>query len=128
MKLPDVGYTFELEEIVGEELTTSHMDGIPPILSTPGLVYLIEKTGDESLKPFMESHEASVGTFISLSHMAPTPVGDWVRVRVRVESVSGPKISFSFVAEDKRGKIAEGSHTRAIVDANKIREKLKKAL
>ena len=118
------GYSFTLEEKVGEDLCTSHMEGVPPILSTPGLVFLVEKAGDESLKRFMGEGEASVGIFISLEHMAPTPVGDKVRIEMVARKVDGKKIHFSFEAFDSRGKIASGEHTRVIVNIDKFRKKL----
>ncbi len=124
MEALEKGYSFELAEKVSEDFCTAHMEGIPPILSTPGLVFLIEKTGDEALKPFMGEKEASIGIGIYLDHMAPTPVGDEVRIRVRVEDVQKNKVFFTFKAFDSRGKIAEGKHTRVIVNIEKFREKL----
>ncbi len=128
MKAPDIGYTFSITEKVTEELATSHMEGVPPMLSTPGLVFLIERAGDECLKGFIDGEEATVGTFISLHHLAPTPVGDSVKVTVKVDSVDGSKVGFSFVAEDSRGKIGEGKHIRAVVNIRKFGEKLKRII
>jgi predicted thioesterase len=93
------------------------------VLSTPNLVGIVERACANMLQPYLESGEATVGAHIDLSHLAPTPVGMKVTVRARISAVEGRKIIFHYEAVDEENKIAEGTHTRVIVNLQRLMER-----
>ena len=90
------------------------------VLSTPILLQLIEQAAVECLSPTLAPDQISLGAYIELTHLAPTPVGFIVRTEVEVIGVDGRRINFAVAAFDEREKIAEGSHERYIMDRPKF--------
>jgi predicted thioesterase len=82
---PKIGTTGEFEFIAEQKHCIDFAtDGMPAVLSTPNLVGLIERTARESLQPFLEANERTVGTEIEIRHLAPTPMGMRVSIATRV--------------------------------------------
>jgi predicted thioesterase len=90
-------------------------DGMPAVLSTPNLVVLIERTARESLQPFLEADERTVGTELEIRHLAPTPMGMRVSIATRVIRTEGKTATFQFEVKDEQELIARGVHTRAVI-------------
>src|SRR5437870_2248607 len=90
-------------------------EGMPAVLSTPRLIGLIERTARESLYPFLDPDERSVGIEIELRHLAPTPLGATVSCITRVIQAEGSQINFQVEARDQHEIIARGLHKRAVV-------------
>ena len=86
------------------------------VLGTPILIMLIEMTARNSLKPLLEDGFDSVGSHVSIRHLAPTPIGMQVRIRTEVTEVDGRRVCFRVEAHDQKEKIAEGTHERAIIN------------
>jgi fluoroacetyl-CoA thioesterase len=49
--------------------------GTVNVLATPVLISLIEKAAQESVAPFLEAGNTTVGTLVNIKHLAATPVG-----------------------------------------------------
>ncbi len=90
---------------------------MPPVLSTPWLLWFLEHAAMQALAPRLAAGEVSVGTEIELQHLAPTPVGVTVRCRARVISAEGPAVAFHVEAHDGHEVIARGFHRRRVVKA-----------
>ena len=90
------------------------------VLATPILLQLIEEAAVQCLGPLIGADEVSLGAYIDLTHMAPTPVGFIVRVEVEVIGVDGRRVNFAVAAFDEREKIAEGMHERYIIERAKF--------
>lgn len=113
---PQIGTIGEFRFVVGpEHVITFAGEGMPAVLSTPSLVALIERTARQSIEPFLESDERSVGTEIELRHFAPTPQGAQVTITTRVIRVEGREIVFQVEARDAQELIARGAHKRAVI-------------
>jgi fluoroacetyl-CoA thioesterase len=113
---PRIGTTGEFSFVVGSEhIITFASDGMPAVLSTPNLIGLIEQTARESLQPFLEADERTVGMEIELRHLAPTPLGARVAITTRVIHTEGREISFQVEARDEQELIARGVHKRAAI-------------
>ena len=113
---PKIGTTAELQFVVEPEHAIDFAtDGMPAVLSTPKLIGLLERTARQSLQPFLEPDERSVGIEIELRHLAPTPLGQEVTCSARVIHVDGNKIGFQIEARDQHELIARGLHKRAII-------------
>ena len=113
---PPTGTLGELRFVVSaEHVIDFATEGMPAVLSTPWLIGLIERTARESLKPFLEPDERTVGLEIELRHFAPTPLGAPVTCTTRVIQAAGIQITFQIEARDAQELIARGLHKRAVI-------------
>lgn len=123
---PKVGTVGEFTFVVGaEHVITFATDGMPAVLSTPILIGLIERTARESVAPFLEADERTVGTEIELRHLAPTPQGARVTVTTRVIRVAGKQFSFQVEAHDAHETLARGVHQRALIRTGNFAARVK---
>ena len=99
-----------------DEFTLTHLCGIQKAA-------LMEKAAWESLSPFLEKSQCSVGTRLDISHISATPVGMKVRAESIVTTTEGRKIVFDVKAFDECGLIGSGTHERFIIDAESFMEK-----
>jgi fluoroacetyl-CoA thioesterase len=127
---PGLTYTFKFK--IPENKTVPHLypessefQAMPKVLATGFMVGLFEWTCIQAINPHIDwPREQTVGIDIKLSHLAATPPGLSVLVKVQLEEVEGRKLSFSIVADDGIDKISEGTHQRFIIDAAKFNAKL----
>jgi len=113
---PRVGTVGELQFVVEpEHVIDFASDGMPPVLSTPRLIGLLERTAREALVPFLEPNERSVGSEIELRHMAPTLQGQRVTCTARVVHAEDRTVTFQIEARDQHELIARGLHKRAVI-------------
>lgn len=95
------------------------------VLSTPSLIKLFEMTCRNLLREFLPPGEDSVGAWIEVRHMAPTPLGMRVTVEVEVSAVQGRRVDFKLRASDEREAVAEGVHQRYVVDVRRFDERVR---
>src|SRR5262245_16780057 len=101
---PKMGTVGELQFVVEQKHVIDFAtDGMPAVLSTPNLIGLLERTARQTLEPFLEPDERSVGIEIELRHLAPTPLGREVTCTTRMIHVEGPRIGFQIEARDQDG-------------------------
>jgi fluoroacetyl-CoA thioesterase len=113
---PKIGTTGEMRFIVAQEHVIDFATGgMPVVLSTPRLIALIERTARESLYPFLDENERTVGAEIEIKHMAPTPLGKNVTIITRVIGGDGKLWDFQFEVRDDYEIIARGLHKRAVI-------------
>src|SRR4051812_17280807 len=99
--LPKIGTAGELQFIVEQKHVIDFAtDGMPAVLSTPNLIGLLERTARQTLAPFLEADERSVGIEIELRHLAATPLGQPVTCTARVISAEGTQVGFQIEARD----------------------------
>lgn len=115
-QLPRIGTTGEVHFAVEQQHCIEFAaEGMPAVLSTPVLIGIIERTAREALAPFLETDERTVGVEIELRHIASTPLGAQVSVKVRVIHVDGRQVTFQIEAHDERELVARGVHKRAVI-------------
>jgi len=120
---PPTGTTGERKFVVEAKHAIEFPD-LPPVLSTPSLIWHLEHAAIEALRSVLEPGELSVGTEIEIQHLAPTPLGDRVTCLARVVRADGPKVSFQVEARDGQELIARGSHTRQVVRASSFARRI----
>ncbi|NPV86605.1 MAG: thioesterase family protein [Anaerolineae bacterium] len=120
------GLTAETNLVVQESDTarSSGDETLPPVLSTPRMVALMESTAHKAILPFLAEGQSSVGTVVNVRHLAATPVGMAVRVRAELLSVEGRRLKYRVEAWDAIEKIGEGEHERFIIDTQKFIQRL----
>jgi fluoroacetyl-CoA thioesterase len=125
------GAAHSVSVVIDASLTVPHVSKhyasfstMPDVFATAFLVGFVEWACVEMIKPFYEEDEDSVGTHISLSHEAATPVGDKATAEVSLTAVDGRKLSFSFACKDSSGLISRGIHERALISRKRFDERL----
>ncbi|OAT79280.1 thioesterase family protein [Desulfotomaculum copahuensis] len=122
------GLTYEFKFKIPENKTVPHLypespefQVMPRVLATGFMVGLFEWACIRATNPHIDwPNEQTVGTGVKLSHLAATPPGLTVTVKVRLEKLEGRKLTFSIVAGDGVDRISEGTHERFIIDAAKF--------
>lgn len=111
--------------VVDKDRTIGFMGEEGRVYATPSLVRDIEQTCRDFLIAHADPNEDSVGMEVSVRHKAPTLPGMNVEITVTVAAVEGRKVTFDVVARDDVEPIADGRHTRFVVDVSKTLERLK---
>ena len=111
--------------VVDRERTIGFMGEEGRVYATPSLIRDIEQTCRDFIKRHADPNEDSVGMEVSIRHLAPTPPGMAVDIAAHIAAVEGRKVTFKIEARDDIEPIAEGTHTRFVVDVGKTLERLK---
>ncbi len=109
---------------INEDRCISFMGREGMVYATPRLVADMEMTSRDFLLQHLDAGEDSVGTHVSIDHLAATPLGMEVTVEVTVTAVDKRKVTFSFTARDGLEECGKGTHVRFIVDTAKTQERL----
>ncbi len=89
------------------------------VLSTPGMIAMMEGTAAMLVRPALADGQATVGFEVCVKHVSAAAAGSHCTVRVRLdEIIEGRKLRFTVevTAEDGR-TIGVGTHERRIVNA-----------
>lgn len=121
-----IGLTNQIIITVSESDTARASGGerLPAVFSTPRLVSYLEKTAHESIVPWLEDGQTSVGTVVNIRHLAATPVGMQVRFNSELIAIEGRKLTFKVEAWDEVEQIGDGEHERFIIDQNRFNRRL----
>lgn len=92
------------------------VNGMPPVLSTPWLIWFMEHTAREVMLPHLEPTESTVGILVDIEHLAPTPLGHAVKCCAQVLSSDDSQFLFKLEAFDELEKIASGLHKLNVID------------
>lgn len=115
---------------VNEERTAAYMgSGDLPVFATPAMIALIEKTASESVRPYLEMGQSTVGTHLDITHSSATPMGITVICETELVEVDRRRLVFKVRVYDSGGDVGSGTHERFVVDSMRFMEKaeLKKA-
>ena len=94
-----------------------------PVLATPAVAALVEKTCWQAIAPELELGMNTVGTSLQLAHTAPTPIGMVVQCDCEVLEVTDRRVRFGFRVYDDVTEVAGGEHERYLVDAERFLKK-----
>ena len=124
------GLTNEKTLTVDESNTAERIgSGTLKVFATPAMIALIEGCCAESVEELLDDGITSVGTAISVEHLAASPVGAEITCRSKLLSFDGRKLEFSCEVWDDKELIGKAEHTRFTVKAdrflNKAYDKLK---
>ena len=119
------GTTATISTTVDESNTARAVgSGSLDVFATPMMIALMERAACAVLSEALPTGQTSVGTQISVSHTAASPLGSTITATATVTNVNGRKIEFSVSASDGVGEIGNGTHTRVIVDEAKFIAKI----
>ncbi len=95
--------------------------GSLPVLGTPRLLAWAEAATCAAIEPALPEGGTSVGTRISLEHLAASPVGTRVEITAESAYVDGRLHRFTVAARHTDGKlVGTGEVTRVVVDIEKF--------
>lgn len=101
--------------------------GTLPVLGTPRLLAWCEATTCAALEPTLPDGSTSVGTRVTLEHLAASAVGQEVEVTASTTYSDGRLHRFTVAARHLGGNgkvVASGEVTRVVVDADRFLSRL----
>ncbi|HZP78609.1 MAG TPA: thioesterase family protein [Pseudolabrys sp.] len=98
---------------------------LPQVFATPMMVTIMENAALNAIRDYLDPGESAVGTTVNIRHLAATPVGHTVTAEAVVTAVDGRKIEFDVSARDEIEEIGRGTHGRAVIDMQRMSERLK---
>jgi len=122
-----IGLVAEKEIVVEDKHVASHLgSGGVPVYETPTMVLHMEETSRQAVDHLLGPDGATVGAYMAVKHLAPTPKGMRVRIRAELTKIDGRMLTFKVEAWDEVEKVGEAEHVRAIISMAKFAERLEK--
>ena len=122
----EVGLKGYAETMVDESNVASSVgSGLLDVFSTPGMIALMEKACKESVAPFLDEGQGTVGIRLEVDHLAATPIGQKVWVDSELIAVDKRILTFAVMARSEKEKIGEGIHKRCVILNDRFLEKMK---
>lgn len=89
------------------------------VLSTPGMIAMMERTSSILVYPLLDEGQATVGFEVCVKHVAGALEGTRCTARSKlVEVIDGRKLRFEVSVQDDDGRtIGVGTHERRVVGA-----------
>jgi fluoroacetyl-CoA thioesterase len=109
------GLRGEHEFVVTEAMTTAHIGGRRPVMTTPAMIMQMESTAQEVTRPVLDEDHTTVGFEVSIRHRAAVPVGGRVRIVAELLEVNGRRLLFKVEARQGDEVVGEGLHRRTII-------------
>ncbi len=94
--------------------------GDVPVLGTPRIVALMEQAAVAALAGTLDDGATSVGTRISVDHLAASLVGVTVTATAEVVGLEGRAVSFRLTVREGDRQVATGDHVRFVVDRERF--------
>ncbi|UCU92351.1 thioesterase, FlK family [Hydrogenophaga taeniospiralis] len=111
-----------LHQVVpGPESTAAAIgnDGVQ-VVSSPYLVGMLEEASHRAVRDLFECGEATVGTRIDVSHLAPALPGREVSAQAQLQEIQGRRLAFAVSAHQDGRVIMRGVHERALVQLDRF--------
>lgn len=115
------GLSATREHVVGADDTAIAVgSGSVPVLGTPRLLAWCEMATCAAMEPALVAGQTSVGTRVSLEHLAPSEVGAVVEVTASSVYADGRLVRFTVAARQNGRLVGSGEVTRVVVDVDKF--------
>lgn len=109
--------------VVHENTAAAIGSGALEVFATPSMIALMEKASMDSVQPYLEAGQSTVGTRIETSHIAASPLGAHIRAESTLVEIDRRMLTFEVKAFADGELIGEGRHQRFIVSADRFMEK-----
>ena len=121
----ETGIKGHKEQIVTPAMSAARVgSGLVDVFATPMLVALVEQTCYESVLPYLDEGQGTVGTLVNVSHLSATPIGKRVWCESELVEVDRRRLVFRVKAYDEAGLVGEGTHERFVINTAKFMEKI----
>jgi predicted thioesterase len=118
------GLSFSKNLTVDEARCIGFMGKEGMVYATPRMVSDVEYACRDWLLAHLDAGEDSVGTHVSIDHLAATPMGLQVTIEAKVAELDRRKVVFEFSVKDKIEEVGRGKHVRFVVENAKRAERL----
>jgi fluoroacetyl-CoA thioesterase len=118
------GLTSRKEITVDEARCIGFMGKEGMVYATPRMVSDVEYACRDFLLAHLDPGEDSVGTQVMIDHLAATPLGLQVSIKISVSEIDRRRVKFDFSVSDPIEEVGRGTHTRFVVDRAKSKERL----
>jgi predicted thioesterase len=123
--------SFQKNILVDESRCIGFMGREGMVYATPKMVSDVEYACRDWLVGHLDAGEDSVGTHVTIDHLAATPLGLSVSIEVKLVDLDRRKVTFEFSVKDPVEECGRGTHVRFVVENAKtharLQEKRKKA-
>lgn len=106
--------------VTEEDTAVAVGSGALDVLGTPRLLAWCEEVTCLAIQPALAEGITSVGTRISLEHVAPSPIGASIDVTASTSYVDGRLVRFAVTARQGARLVGNGEITRVVVDAERF--------
>ena len=121
----ELGIKGKVETTVNDGNTAKFVgSGALDVFATPNMISLMEQAAQASVAPYLEDGQGTVGTKISVSHDAATPLGMRVWAESKLVEIDRRRLVFEVRAYDECGLIGQGTHERFIIQNDKFLAKV----
>jgi fluoroacetyl-CoA thioesterase len=127
MRPVPVGESAVLEVVVTPEMTVrfDELGPVHPVYATYSMAKHFEEAGRKLLLPHLEPGEAGIGSALSVEHLAPSRVGDAVRVTARCVELRGNRLTCECSAVDVEGRLlGRGTTVQAVLSEDAIQARI----
>ena len=97
---------------------------MPPSFATPMLISLMDNAAIEAVKKKLPAGYITVGTSITVRHIAPTPEGMTITAQAELKDIYQNRLIFEVTAYDEIEKIGEGEVERYIIDLERFSDNI----
>ena len=120
----EIGTKHEVKITVDREVTAAKVkSGSLEVFATPSMIALMEQAAAELCQSDVPEGCTTVGTAISIEHLAATACGVEVKAIATLTATDGRRYDFDVEAYDNAGLIGKGTHTRFSVKVDRFLEK-----
>ncbi len=107
-------------EVDGRLLTDVGGTLATEVLSTPGMIGMMERTAAMLVRPALEDGQATVGFEVHVKHVGAARKGERCKVHARLEEiVDGRKLRYTVEVTTQDGRaIGIGRHERRVIDTS----------
>lgn len=104
--------------------TFEELGPVHPLYATWSMVRHMELASRKIILPYLEPDEDAVGHSISVTHLAPTGVGERVTARARLVEIDGRRIVCAVEASNEHEKIGEGTQVQMLVRKDRLASRI----
>ena len=111
--------------IVSEDKTARVVaSGGLDVLASPEIIRLVENITFEELEKHILEGYTTVGGYIDINHLKPTPINAGFEIKITYNDVSEKKIEFIYEVYDSLQLVASGKHIRFVVNKERFLSKI----
>jgi fluoroacetyl-CoA thioesterase len=122
-----VGASAVLDVVVTPEMTVrfDELGPVHPVYATYTMAKHFEEAGRKLLLRHLEPGEAGIGSALSVEHLAPSRVGDAVRVTARCVALRGNRLTCECTAVDGGGReLGRGTTVQVVLSEETLRARI----
>jgi fluoroacetyl-CoA thioesterase len=122
-----VGASAELALVVTPEMTVrfDELGPVHPVYATYSMARHFEEAGRKLLLRHLDPDEDGLGRSVAVEHLAPSWVGDLLRIEARCVEVRGDRVTCECTATDGDGReVGRGSTVQVAMPTTQLEERI----